>query len=269
MLRCLYPTVVAIILGITGLALEQNGFDRSSNRERFDNMAFRISRRRLLLFGARKMQMQMRLIDKQPENDKHLLDAAPPQLEQERNWISTLFEEEANRYRRIVMKRRFKLRGVFCLHDRTSTLFFYFLLVTLVLCVGGFSYMVRSADYVRKNIVLYCLLLPLTEIMLVPTIKQLTSHCHVKQISKKWYFQSTSMLNSDYNTFTTKLTKFRSLAVNCCLFPMIICWNPLSAWTLVHPMDPDNKTNLMKVYMQRSIFTSSEIVICKYIENLV
>ena len=211
------------------------------------------------------MQMQMRLvdeqrlIDKQPE--KELLDAAPPHLEQERNWISTLFEEEAHRYRRIVMKRRFKLRGVFCLHDCTSTLFFYFVLVTLVLCVGFFSYMVRSADYVRKNIVLYCLLLPLTEIMLVPTIKKITGHCHMKNISKKWYFQSASIINPDYNTF---MTKFRSLAVNCCLFPMIICWNPLSAWTLSHPMDPDNKTNLMKVYMQRSIFTSSEIVICKY-----
>jgi hypothetical protein len=256
-LRCLYPTIVATILGLTGLALERKGFGSSSKKERFDNIAFRISRRRLLLFAYKKMQMQQ--IEKETGKKKDVPDMLPSKHEHE--WISTLFQEEASRYRRIVMKRRFRLRGVYCLHDRISTTFFYCIVISLLSLVTFLSYTVRSSEFVRRNIVLYCILLPLTEVSLVPAIRKVTLRCHVKNISQKWYYQSTTIHHPEYNTF---LTKFRTIAVNCCIFPVILCWNPLSAWTLSHPMDPDNKSNMMKEYMQRFIFSSSEIFICQY-----
>ena len=259
-LRCIFPTVVAVILGLTGLALERKTLIDASERptqELFDDIAFRISRRRLLMFAYKKTV----ILNGLDQHEKVLDDRSVRESE----WISSLFEEEACRFRRIVMKRRFRFRNVFCLHNCTATLYFYILLVTLVATVGYMSYTVRSAPLVRKNIVLYCLLLPLVEVLLVPTIKKLTLRCHIQGVSNKWYYQNTSgPVTPEYSLF---LTTFRALVVNSVLFPFIISWNPLSAWTVSHALDTGNKSSLLLLYMQRWIFSSSEILICKCVQG--
>ena len=125
-LRCIYPTVLAFILGLTGLALERTKGKASGHiQEQYDDIAFRISRRRLFTFAYQKEKI----------NNNPL--AFTKTAEDDNQWLNVLMSQEIQRFRRIVARRRFSFYNVFCLHSVGANAFFYALLTTLVSVVAG------------------------------------------------------------------------------------------------------------------------------------
>ena len=125
-LRCIYPTVLAFILGLTGLALERTKGKASGHiQEQYDDIAFRISRRRLFKFAYQKEKI----------NNNPL--AFTKTAEDDNQWLNVLMSQEIQRFRRIVARRRFSFYNVFCLHSVGANTFFYALLTTLVAVVAG------------------------------------------------------------------------------------------------------------------------------------
>ena len=118
--------MLAFILGLTGLALERTKGKASGHiQEQYDDIAFRISRRRLFKFAYQKEKI----------NNNPL--AFTKTAEDDNQWLNVLMSQEIQRFRRIVARRRFSFYNVFCLHSVGANAFFYALLTTLVSVVAG------------------------------------------------------------------------------------------------------------------------------------
>ena len=96
---------------------------------------------------------------------------------------------------------------------------FYSLLIFIVGIVGFLSFLVRTTGYIRRNIILYCALLPVVERSLIPVIKFVTVRFYMKGAENRWYFQNSSGIMSPSTALF--VTQFRTLSVNCFIFLLL------------------------------------------------